>query len=222
MTQELPRTVAAALCNLSPFAASWDRVWSGLGAQGRGDPLLAQLLARYSEPQRRYHTLQHLGECLVWFDATSHLAERPAEVEAALWFHDAIYDLGSHANEEDSAWWAQQALPLAGVAVDSVESVAALVLSTRHTAPPESPDECLLVDIDLSILGAPEARFSEYEQQIRAEYDFVPEAIFRMKRRAILESFLARPHIFNTAQFRAALELSARANLARAVAENAA
>lgn len=204
----------------SHFASSWHRVWSGLRAQGSGEALREQLLARYSEPQRCYHTLQHLAECLAWFGSVSHLAERPAEVEAALWFHDAIYELASHCNEDDSALWAEQSLSAAGVAQDSVGGISRLVLSTRHTALPELPDDCLLVDIDLSILGAPAARFAEYEKQIRAEYAFVPEAIFRVKRRAILESFLARSNVYSTEYFRAALERSARANLERVVAQS--
>ena len=206
---------------MSDFARSWRRVWTGLGAQDGThalcDSLLQQLLARYAEPQRKYHTLQHLSECLDGFDAAAHLADRPAEVEAALWFHDAIYDLSSHDNEERSAQWAQQALSAAGVAAESAARVGQLVLATRHTVMPESPDEQMLVDIDLSILGAPPARFAEYEVQIRAEYAFVPEAVFRSKRRAILQAFLDRPHLFSTPHFRAALEPSARANLARAV-----
>ncbi|KNZ32222.1 MAG: hypothetical protein AD742_13765 [Methylibium sp. NZG] len=189
-------------------------------AQGNGDALLSELLSRYAEPHRSYHKLQHLGECLDGFDTVAHFAERPAEVEAALWFHDAIYELASHRNEEDSAMWAQQALTSAGVAAEAVARVASLVLATKHTALPERPDERLLVDIDLSILGAHPARFAEYEAQIRIEYAFVPEAVFRSKRRAILQAFLDRPHIFSTLHFRAALEPTARVNLARAVAQN--
>ena len=40
-------------------------------------------------------------------------------------------------------------------------------------------DEVLLIDVDLSILGAEAQRFAQYEQQIRAEYAFVPEDLFR-------------------------------------------
>jgi predicted metal-dependent HD superfamily phosphohydrolase len=78
-------------------------------------------------------------------------------------------------------------------------------------------DEQLLVDIDLAILGASEARFLEYERQIREEYGFVPGWLFRRKRRAILRSFLKRPRIFSTQHFNASLEQRARANLARAM-----
>jgi predicted metal-dependent HD superfamily phosphohydrolase len=73
------------------------------------------------------------------------------------------------------------------------------------------------VDIDLAILGAPEARFAQYERQIRQEYAHVPELLFRVRRRAILGSFLDRAEIYGTPVLHRQLEARARANLARAV-----
>ena len=141
-----------------------------------------------------------------------------AAITIALWFHDAIYELQRHDNEERSAAWAAQALRDAGASEARAEQVRRLVLATRHQATPQAEDEAWLVDIDLAILGAAPARFAEYEAQIRAEYGFVPEARFRAKRAEILRGFLARPHIFSTAHFRARLEQPARANLERALA----
>jgi predicted metal-dependent HD superfamily phosphohydrolase len=88
-------------------------------------------------------------------------------------------------------------------------------MATRHDAVPVDADAQLLVDIDLSILGAERERFDEYERQIRAEYAFVPALIFNAKRRQILRSFLDRPRIYSTPAF-SVLEATARANLARA------
>jgi predicted metal-dependent HD superfamily phosphohydrolase len=76
----------------------------------------------------------------------------------------------------------------------------------------------VLVDVDLSILGATQSRFDEYERQVREEYGWVPEPIYRRKRREILESFLGRPAIYNTARFIGRYEQQARANLARSLA----
>ncbi len=98
------------------------------------------------------------------------------------------------------------------------ERVYELVMATRHTSVPAAGDAQLLVDIDLSILGADAQRFAQYEQQIRAEYAFVPEELFRTKRKEVLQSFAARPRIYGTDHFHAALEARARVNLAQAVA----
>lgn len=197
---------------------SWQRAWTGIGARGEGRGVYDQLLAYYSEQHRHYHTLQHLDECLAMFESVRELAEHPDEIELALWFHDAIYDTHRPDNEERSADWARTALIDAGVAIDSADRVHALIMATRHTANPILPDEQLLVDIDLSILGAEQARFDEYEEQIRKEYAFVPRWLFRRKRRAILQGFLDRPSIYSTPYFRDMLEQRARENLKQAMA----
>lgn len=200
---------------MNALLSSWQRAWAGIGAAGEGEALFAQLTAAYAEPQRHYHTLQHLGECLALFDDARTLAAHPAEVEFALWFHDAIYDIKGHDNEQRSADWARDALRDAGAPTDAAQRVHDLVMATRHTAVPSGRDEQLLVDIDLSILGAARARFDEYEQQIRTEYAYVPGFLFRRKRREILKGFLDRPAIYSTPHFHDALEARARDNLRR-------
>lgn len=192
---------------------SWHRAWAAIGAHGDGASLFAKLTARYSEPHRKYHTLQHLGECIQHFEEAAPLAKRAGEIEIALWFHDAIYELRSSDNELQSAAWARTELLDAGVPADTAGRVQDLVLVTRHAALPVTPDEQLLVDIDLSILGAAPERFAEYESQVRQEYSWVPGFMFRNKRKAILAEFLARQPIYSTDHFRAQLEAQARENL---------
>ena len=67
----------------------------------------------------------------------------------------------------------------------------------------------------VAILGQPEARFDMYQQQIRAEYAWVPEAVYRAKRAEILQGFLVRPFIYGTEPFRTKYEAAARRNLLR-------
>lgn len=197
--------------------ASWQRLWGELGAAAVDGGLLNQLVAAWGERQRHYHTLQHLRECLSYFEASSMLARRPAEVELALWFHDAVYEPQRDDNEQRSAEWARASVRAAGCAPEVAERVHALVTATRtHQDDGDDPDTRLLLDIDLSILGAAPARFDEYQRQIRAEYAHVPEPLYRERRAAILRGFLARPRIYLTDAFHQALEDRARENLARA------
>jgi predicted metal-dependent HD superfamily phosphohydrolase len=208
--------------NDDPLIASWTRCWKGSGASGDGFTTYAALLARYSEPHRHYHTMQHLAECLSAFRSVSASVEHPAEVELALWFHDAIYDVERSDNEEQSASWARSELISHGVNAQRVERVHSLIMVTKHSGLPVTEDEKIIVDIDLSILGASEARFDEYERQVRAEFAFVPASLFVRKRRAILESFLERATIYSTDHFVHSLEQKARTNLRRAIGKNAA
>ena len=204
---------------MSVTLASWQRLWGELGARQVNGGLMNQLVAAYSERQRHYHTLQHLRECLAHFDAAAGLARRPPEVELALWFHDAVYDPQRSDNEERSADWARDSVLAAGCAEDVAQRVQALVLATReHVAPADDPDAALLLDADLAILGAAPARFDEYERQIRAEYAHVPEPDFRSRRHRILSGFLARPRLYLTDVFHAALDQRARDNLTRSLA----
>ena len=201
--------------------ASWRRCWRGIGARSDGDTVRAAVLGAWREPHRRYHTLQHLGECITLFERVGALATHPAEVEVGLWFHDAVYDVERSDNEARSADWLREAAGADGVAVDVVERICALIMATRHAALPTGVDAQLFVDIDLAILAADEARFAEYERQIRAEYAFVPEATFRARRRAVLGGFLERERIFSTPRLRDELEPRARANLDNALAAHA-
>jgi predicted metal-dependent HD superfamily phosphohydrolase len=195
----------------------WQASWTALGLPPPPG-LLERLLAAWREPQRHYHTLQHLDECLALFDTVRDAAECPVDIELALWFHDAIYDVHAHDNEARSAQWAIDALGAAGVDLPSCQRVHDLIMATCHTALPASPDAALLVDIDLAILGAGDARFADYERQIRAEYAWVPLDIYTVKRRAVLQGFLDRDHIYATRILRGRLEQRARDQLAKAIA----
>ena len=61
-------------------------------------------------------------------------------------------------------------------------------------------------------------RFQAFEQQVREEYAWVPEPLFRQKRAEVLEGFLGRPQLYRTPALREALEAQARVNLADAIA----
>ena len=197
--------------------AGWIAAWRELGVAPPAG-LHAALLAAWSEPQRHYHTLQHLAECLTLADELREEMAHPAEVALALWFHDAVYDVRAHDNEARSAQWAAQALNEAGVAPDACARIDAMIMATCHgaAASPGTPDNALLVDIDLAILGSEESRFAEYEAQIRAEYAWVPADVFRVKRREVLRGFLDRARIYTTDTMVARFEAQARRNLAQA------
>ena len=170
--------------------------------------ILDLLKARYAEPHRHYHTLEHIEHCLREFDPA--LAADPEAVELAIWFHDAVYDTRRSDNEEKSAALLLELMP-------DAKRAAAMILVTKHHKA-STPDEALLVDVDLAILGQPREAFDRYEKQIREEYAWVPSLIFRAKRASILRGFLDRPFIYGTEAFRAKYEEAARANLLRSLA----
>ncbi len=200
-----------------PTIDSWNDAWSHVGAVPP-EGLYGRIVSAYSEPHRAYHTLQHLDECLARLAPVAHLARGLGTVELAVWFHDAIYDTKATDNEAKSARWARAALQATDADREIADHVERLILATRHDAIPDDADARLLVDVDLSILGAEDGRFAEYEAQVRAEYRWVPEAAYCEGRSRVLRSFLDRPAIYFTPWFSDALEARARRNLTRSLA----
>ncbi|MES2692738.1 MAG: N-methyl-D-aspartate receptor NMDAR2C subunit [Verrucomicrobiota bacterium] len=196
----------------------WTTLWQALGARGEAEPWHRRLIEAYSEPARHYHTQQHLAECLREFDSVRALAAHPEAVEAALWFHDAVYDPPSATNEADSASLAVECLAAADISPELIVLIRDLILCTKTHEPAHIPDAALLLDIDLAILGQPPARFWNYEAAIRAEYAWVPLATYCEKRAKILARFLQRPAIYRTEPLHAKYAAAARDNLQAAIA----
>jgi predicted metal-dependent HD superfamily phosphohydrolase len=167
------------------------------------------LAARYSEPARAYHTLQHIAEGIGHLKAVRVL---PPEVPIAWWFHDAIYDARRSDNEERSAAWAEAVLGKTAL----TQKVKAAILATKPGAFARETGERLLVDVDLAGLAAPEPRFSEIAVQLRREAAHLDDAVYRTERLKVLRGFSGRAYIYQTPEFRP-LETRARKNLERAI-----
>ncbi|GEP46047.1 HD domain-containing protein [Brevifollis gellanilyticus] len=189
----------------------WQILWNRIAIHGDAEAWHAKLITAYQEPQRAYHTLQHLNECLLAFDEAKAcgLMQKPDLIEMALWFHDAVYDPQASDNETLSAQMAVEAL---GDSETSRE-ISRLIMLTKSHQPGEGPDDAWIIDIDLTIFAQSPERVQEYEQQIRQEYAWVPEPVYREKRPEILTSFLSREHIYLTPWAQDRYEAKARENL---------
>lgn len=185
--------------------ADWQRLFPADSASGR------DLIERWSEPHRRYHTLDHLAVMLGVIDEHAALADDPSAVRLAAWFHDAIYEPFAPDNEERSAALACSTLPELGVSADRVSEVARLVrLTAGHSVADGDRNGALLADADLAILAAEPAVYARYAAAVREEYAAVAEDAFRSGRAQILGSFLAKPDLFRVVPARA--EWTARAH----------
>ncbi|MFJ3642670.1 hypothetical protein ACIPRD_23305 [Streptomyces sp. NPDC090108] len=172
------------------------------------------LLARWQEPQRKYHTVTHLAAVLDRIDLLAEHACDPDAVRLAAWFHDAVYLPERSENEERSAHLAERALTEAGVPGEKVAEVARLVrLTVTHDPADDDRDGQVLCDADLAILAAPPAAYAAYTAEVREEYHFVPNTAFRIGRSAILRQLLDLPHLFRTPYGRENWEPTARYNL---------
>ncbi|MFD5819978.1 hypothetical protein [Streptomyces sp. NPDC127038] len=202
----------AAESNLHPAHAELTRRWAetvsaardGEGGPGpEPGPYGANLLDRWAEPRRRYHTTDHLLAVLDRIDVLESHGERagdPAAVRLAAWFHDAVYLPDRSENEERSARLAERALAELGVSAERTAEVARLVrLTVTHDPADDDTDGAVLCDADLAVLASPPAAYAAYTAAVREEYAFVPDDAFRQGRAAVLRQLLGLPRLFRTA-----------------------
>ncbi len=173
-----------------------------------------ELIRRYSEPHRRYHTVDHLAFVLDRIDEFAVSSNDLFLVRLAAWFHDAVYAIPTRelTNEEASARLTVRSLIDAGMDQEDINEVTRLVrLTATHQPPPGDKNGWLLCDADLAILGSSPQDYQAYAEAIRAEYAHVPAAEFAAGRLEILLGLL-ETDIYRTTKARK-LTAAAHANL---------
>jgi predicted metal-dependent HD superfamily phosphohydrolase len=203
------------------------RCWSDLvERKGWGGPpaaaALGELVRAYREPHRHYHTLDHIAALLMLLDCHGEDSCDRDALTLAILFHDVVYDPRRHDNEEASAALAAKYLTGLGCPQELLAKVLRCILATRHARDVPAIDDAdlaLLLDLDLAILAAPPEAYRAYASGVRREYAHVPDALYGMGRRRVLEGFLGRGPIYLTERLGNLWEAQARANLAAEIAE---
>jgi predicted metal-dependent HD superfamily phosphohydrolase len=197
--------------------AAWRRTLPPDAPDTTADAIGRDLLARWSERRRHYHTIEHLAFMLDVIDGAAAFADDATAVRLAAWFHDAIYDLivaTPGANERASADLAATLLPRLTVAPDQTAEVVRLVLLTAdHCVEPGDRNGALLADADLAILGTSPDRYRHYVDSVRSEYAAFPDDAFAAGRSTVLAKLLDLDPIYHLAPHREAWEARARENM---------
>ena len=175
----------------------------------------------YRSPGRHYHTWDHVLDCVE--KLRSMPCEAPRAAFLALVFHDAVYVAGRKDNEEQSAILAADVIAEhANLPEAELAAIQELILATRdHHAPKgSSPDLRTVLDIDMSILGAPPEAYEAYAEAVKREWcpAVVTPAQFAAGRMAFLKTLLAGDSIYATAEGRARWQRPALENIARELA----
>ena len=198
-----------------PLIDRWSNLWEAAGFSKPRTHFI-DLVSHYEDGRRAYHNLTHVLHCLQEFDRVKNLIQDPLAAELALWFHDEIYDPKRPDNEELSAEAAIRCLVSCGASPTLILKVVAHILATKHhRVITNDPDQPFVLDIDMAILGQPEAVFDRYDSQIALEFGFVPHEKYREGRTAALRGF-ERP-IFKTPFFHDLYEEVAEENIQRAI-----
>ena len=205
---------------MSDLQADWTKLCADLGIEAAyGAQLWTHLVEAYDEPQRHYHTLDHIAAVVGDARRLRDHFTRPDAVALALYFHDIVYDPLRRDNETRSADKLETWL---GRRIDG-ETLAfcrQAIEATASHAPHGDADIDLLLDIDMAILGAPWEAYLRYAEGVAREYLPVYgfDAYVAGRVRLFLEPTLKRGSLFLTEPF-TALEDQARANMAAELAQ---
>ena len=200
--------------------AGWfESPWGRHAAPGGGltpAQVHRELCRRLGGPDRRFHNLNHVEDCLHRFDEVASLLTDPDAVEIAIWFHDAIYVPSDAKNERLSAelFLAQST----GAEPAFRRRVCGLILSTRHQRPACSHDRRFIEDIDLAGFGAPWDEFMRHGALLREEFAAQSDEEYRAGQLNFLRRLAQRRWFFSTDYYRERHETRARENLDRLLA----
>ncbi|MGK7866136.1 HD domain-containing protein [Falsiroseomonas sp. E2-1-a20] len=185
--------------------------------------VLTDLRRRYAEPHRIHHGWARIGGMLeVAEDVAGAIANRSAFILAVL-FHNAVFEPKTPDSAQRSAQLMREMMR--ATPATTLARAEVLILAVARQELPETRDASLrgdamlLLDSDLSILGAPPAAFDAYEAANRREQAHLRPDSYRAGRFAELQMLLWRERIFRTDRFFLACERQARRNIERALAQ---
>ena len=201
-------------CGLNRFQSLWRRCLLD-NASDHSAEIHQRLTSAYNEPQRHYHTLDHIGHCLSLFDQCKALLDNPDALELAIWFHDAIFETGKPDNELRSAEL-YQSLSADVHPNELRELVGRLIIATLHDGGSlEDKDAGYMVDIDLSSFGLPWEDFLRDTQDLRKECGHLSDEEYYQRQSSFRTGLMARPKFYMTDYFYERYEQQARENLER-------
>jgi len=202
------------ITGLDRFQALWQRNLVD-GAIDNSTAIHQRLLTGYGEPQRHYHTLEHIKHCLAMFNDCKALVSEPDALEIAIWMHDVILVSGRPDNEALSATLYLE-LSKDVQHDDMRQLVNRLIMATLHNGDSlDDADAVYMVDIDLSSFGLPWDEFLRDSLNIRAENPHLCDQDYQLNQTRFQQGLLARPRFFLSDFFFDRYEKQARDNLAR-------
>jgi predicted metal-dependent HD superfamily phosphohydrolase len=202
---------------MTKLRAHWRTHVTAIGAfdAGLANKAFDALCASYSEPQRHYHTLDHVVALFDTLEIYDEEIGDPSRLAFAVWYHDAVYDPQAKDNEERSAERASKELKALGAHPLMIDRVSKLILATKNhmAASGGDYDDDVFLDADFAILGAPPEEYAAYLSGVREEYAHLSDEEWKKGRGAFLERIAEAPRIFRTGIFEGAYAKQARLNI---------
>ncbi|WP_338760607.1 hypothetical protein WAF17_13920 [Bernardetia sp. ABR2-2B] len=168
--------------------------------------------SQYKENTRHYHNWEHIKAMIKGLYDYPDEVNDTLSIELAIWFHDAIYVPLRKDNESRSAKFFQEQLS-PYLPIERVRKVMNYIEATKNHSKTSDRDLQVLLDLDLAILGQSKSIYKNYSNQVREEFGYVPNFLYKRGRKLVLKNFLERSIIYQTSFFREQLEEQARENI---------
>ena len=171
----------------------------------------------HQQKGRYYHNLKHLEHlyrCLV-------LVKKEIQdweiVLIAIFYHDYVYNILKKDNEKQSAKKAALILDKLSFDKTRIDLCVEMINETKGHSISDNTDINHFTDADLSILGGDWQLYKTFAENVRQEYRFYPDFMYKKGRLNMLNHFLMMPRIFKTHYFFNQFETKARENLQREI-----
>ncbi len=211
---------------LEYLSDNWHWSCNKLGIYVHKERIYKFLIYMYNDPRRYYHNLYHIHDSLIrvkdFVEPLSLYENNEALINLAIWFHDAVYDVGSSNNEVNSAELAYNFVDRSDYLSFKAEILYNVILSTDHKKFNEdlfnnSFDKIfkIVLDIDLAGLGSDYEQYMINAENIRKEYKQVYlHTEFMTGRIKFLKKMLSR-RIYYTDFYYYKYEQQTKANLTK-------
>jgi len=176
------------------------------------------LISRYTEPQRYYHTIEHIYSMLICYGEYRYEIEDESVIKLAILFHDWIYDPRAQDNELESVKCFQEFANEINLPQSTRLRVSEYIERTiTHTLPIKDrkvdSDLRFFLDFDLEVLSRNSTDYAVYADQIRQEYSYFADSDYCIRRIKVLKTFLDRECLYFSDAFHKMYEETARGNL---------
>lgn len=200
------------------LASAWKMALLCLGVRYHDQPPLDAVIARYDEPHRHYHGVDHPRHVL---DAANTLSWTtiPAPAVIAIMYHDCVYKMDAQpfVNEEDSATVMKEDLSgvLPQYVVEEIERIIYATFPGDFGKSPDTLTEALVRDADLSGFSGSYEVCAANTKKIRKEMEHVSDEAFAEGRKNFLQYMLDLPQIMWYPHAQPVREEHARENITR-------
>jgi len=184
----------------------------------KGEEIFNKIVRMYDSEKRFYHNRKHVEKLLKFIEGKKDEIENFDAVCLATWFHDVIYDTQAKDNEEQSAIFARKKLEELGIQKDIIVKVEKLIRATWKHENIDGDNDCsIFLDGDLAILSEDNDKYDSYTKAIRREYAWVPDDVYKERRKEVMENFLKKDRIYFTEEMFKKSEVKARNNIKREI-----